>query len=562
MWYVADFETTSKAYYDRHGYVKVWLWSICDKNQVIQRDGSDIASFLSVCEEFKLHNIYFHNLKFDGSFILSALFSLGFKEVEDIQKAEPLTFKTVIDTKGMWYEISVKWGNSFVTNFIDSLKILRLPVKKLKETFNLPIDKEIIDYEDYTINDKTLEYIHHDVQCVSYALNYFFDKLPQKLTIGSMSYYMWEQTIKLSKDALPELSDYFLDNYRSAYRGGRCQVNPVYANKVLHNVRRFDVNSMYPSIMRNYWLPYGDPIKEDTPGHYKFELYKVDIQFKIKKGHFPTLLKKHSCLFRSFDEETYYEKTDGIEEIYISNLDLLLVEKHYDIQFLKYEEIWGFKCSKALFKDFVDKFYTLKKESTGGVKVVYKYVLNNLSGKFGSSNKSAKVKVKNRDGKIELYLDGEEKLKKYYLPIAIAITSWGHVIIDNAISSDPNNFVYCDTDSVHTLGMIDPTLIDSKELGKFKLEGIEDTAKYLRTKTYCYKQGDNYDITCAGMTEGIKKYLIDRYQDKLFDIFNYNLTIYEDDCLGEKIPAHLLKLRPVYVKGGCVLEPVSFKIKG
>ena len=74
-WYVADFETTSERFYNEHGYTKVWLWSICDSNANIIQDGTDIEQFLILARQLCGGTIYFHNLKFDGSFIVDYLLS-------------------------------------------------------------------------------------------------------------------------------------------------------------------------------------------------------------------------------------------------------------------------------------------------------------------------------------------------------------------------------------------------------------------------------------------------------------------------------------------------------
>ena len=145
-------------------------------------------------------------------------------------------------------------------------------------------------------------------------------------------------------------------------------------------------------------------------------------------------------------------------------------------------------------------------------------------------------------------------MKRYYLPVAIAIVSHAHKLIDDAIiSTGIGNFVYCDTDSVHTLGEIGEEMVDQVELGKFKLEGTELKSRYVRQKTYVYTELENdeliYTITCAGMTDEIKNWCIETYKDGIFDVFTEGFKVSD------------MKLMPTMVKGGIILTKTSFEIR-
>ena len=146
----------------------------------------------------------------------------------------------------------------------------------------------------------------------------------------------------------------------------------------------------------------------------------------------------------------------------------------------------------------------------------------------------------------------------YYMPMAIAITSWAHKIIDDAIMEvGYENFIYCDTDSVHTFVDLPADMVDNKELGKFKLEGTEEISKYVRQKTYIYKQDGEWEITCSGMPLGVKDYIVNRYGDKVIDVFDLGLHVDEN---SEGIRANQLKLMPKRVPGGVILKPVPFSL--
>mgnify|MGYP002524010654 CR=1 FL=1 len=561
-WFVADFETTSKVYYDKHGYAKVWLWAVCDSNTEIVGCGDSIESFMEWLEQHSGALVYFHNLKFDGSFILNYLLENKFRYDDDLHANDPRGFSALLGDMGEWYQVKINFTNRVHVTIQDSLKIIPLKVKEIAKAFKLPIEKEIIDYERYEINETTLHYIYHDVQIVAMALKYFRDQGFVRMTIGSNAFNSFKEESGLPHTTFPKLDRDWLKEWRGAYRGGRSQVNPRFANEILHDVRRYDINSMYPYTMCACPMPFGLPIECNIPGIYNFELYDIDIDFDLKNGHLPTLLKTASIFSKAGD--SYYKSTDGIINIKISNIDLELVKRHYSINYIKYNKIYGFKTRADIFKEWVMKYYNLKAVSEGGLRLLYKLIINNLYGKFGSRPTGQnKVPYLGPNG-LEYELTDEHDMGIYYLPVAIAVTSYAHRLIDDAImTTGYDNFVYCDTDSVHTLGTLPDSMVDSKEIGKFKLESTEKISKYIRQKCYIYKEysekkkQDEWSITCAGMPESLKDYLVRMHGDDVINAFRVGLHLDEN---SEGITRKDMKLRPMQVKGGCVLAPVPFSL--
>lgn len=554
-WYVADFETTGINYYKEHGYTKVWLYAIADSQGKIANWGSSIDEFFKWCREHGNSVIYFHNLRFDGSFILNWLLSHGYPQEDWVKMAGKKAFQTLIDEDGQFYMIKVNLARRVQITFQDSLKIIPLKVKEIAKAFKLPIEKEVIDYDDYTIDEDRLRYVYHDVQIVAMALRYFRDNGFSKMTIGSNAYNAYKMTNQDFEKYFPMLDREWLKTWRKAYRGGRSQVNPIYAGKVLSGVRRYDINSMYPFAMSRFPMPIGKPILQDRIGCRRFELFEIDVSFKLKDGHLPTLLKK-GALFGNTD--TYYTETEGVERIWISNVDFELLKRHYDIHYIKFGEIYGFATVRDIFRAWIDEYYDRKSNSLGGMRLLYKLLINNLYGKFGSKCEGAsKVPFLDDRGRLCFRKTDPKEMRCYYLPVAIAITSYCHKLIDDAIlKTGYDRFVYCDTDSVHTLGTLPDEWVDSKEIGKFKLEGIEDKAKYVRQKCYVHRENGEYTITCAGMSEGVKEWLLGKYGDGIFEEFKVGLEV-----LPEELPQDKAKLRPVQVRGGTLLMPVGFALR-
>ena len=557
QWYVADFETTGLNEYAITGRTRVWLYSVTDQNGVIQQDGDNLTDFMTWCSQHHGALIYFHNLRFDGTFIMTWLLENGFGYEENLLSHSKKGFNALIGEMGEYYQIKINFAPNRQVIIYDSLKLIPLSVRDIAKAFNLPIRKGKIEYDKYEINEETLSYVHNDVNIVALSIKYFRDKGYYRMTIGSNAYHSFKDSCPIFNMLFPRLTKEYIEDWREAYRGGRTQVNPKYAGKVMYGVKRYDLNSMYPSIMAHKLLPYGKPIKCEKPGRYSFELYKVAIHFKLKDGHLPTLLKTGSIFNKAGD--TYYTDSEGVIDLKISSIDLELLYRHYDVSYIKYLEIWGFRCVAGIFEEWVNTMYENKSKHTGGLRLVYKLLLNSLYGKFGSKAVGYnKIPMIGEDGTLEFVNTEEHEMSLYYIPMAIAIVSWAHKIIDDAIMEvGYENFVYCDTDSVHTLSSLPDNLVDNKQLGKFKLEGIEDISKYVRQKTYLYKQDGKWEVTCSGMPLGVKEYLIERYGDDIIDIFDIGLHVDEN---SEGIRQDQFKLLPKRVPGGVILCPVPFSL--
>lgn len=98
--YMADFETTVEMQYRVEGRVRVWAWAVeeVDGNQK-QYWGEKLEDFIDLFQG-KRANIYFHNLKFDGSYLLDYWMSKG---VSIGDKGDKEYVKTLIDGHGSWY---------------------------------------------------------------------------------------------------------------------------------------------------------------------------------------------------------------------------------------------------------------------------------------------------------------------------------------------------------------------------------------------------------------------------------------------------------------------------
>ena len=88
--YSADFETAT--WLDDESYV--WAWALCNIENVEDiKIGNNIESFFEEIEKENC-NLWFHNLKFDGEFIIHYLLKNGFTRIEDKKDRKDKTFLT------------------------------------------------------------------------------------------------------------------------------------------------------------------------------------------------------------------------------------------------------------------------------------------------------------------------------------------------------------------------------------------------------------------------------------------------------------------------------------
>ncbi|MBQ1198430.1 MAG: hypothetical protein IIX47_07525 [Spirochaetaceae bacterium] len=312
-----------------------------------------------------------------GEFIIYYLLTHGFKHVIKKEDIEDNTFTTLISDMGQFYSITVyfeKKNKSYKkVTFIDSLKIIPFSVEDTAKGFNLPISKLTLDYDlprekGHILTEHEKEYIKNDVLIMAEALEVMFSDNLEKMTIGSNALTDFKKILNKSKfeHLFPKL-DYEIDqDLRKAYKGGFTYLNPIYKEKEVENITVLDVNSLYPSVMYEKLLPFGEPIffegeyKEDKV--YNLYIQMITCSFEIKKNKIPTIQIKHSMNFKQ--NEYLTSSNNEIVCLVLTNVDLKLFFEHYNVKDLKFECGWKFKSLKGIFTKYIDKWITRKNEGT------------------------------------------------------------------------------------------------------------------------------------------------------------------------------------------------------
>lgn len=567
---VADFETSTDVWYEKEGIARVWLWGLYDIQQDKFRYGIDIKSFIDFFLDKKnIHEIYpicyFHNLKYDGSYIVNYLLSNGYEYTNEITELKQ--FKTVISDTGLWYIIElplyISRGKIKTIKFYDSLKKIPMPVRDIPKTFGFEdtLKKGELDYDTirpvgHLPTKEELDYLYPDVVIVAKALEQLNEEGFTKITGSSDAFASWKQTLnpkvrnpeKTYRDLFPELPLEVDDFIRAGYRGGWTYVNPRFAGKIIDKpVVVYDINSMYPAKMVDKYLPVFAPryfVGKPNPKKHECYMVRIMINFELKEGFLPTIQIKHGGCFSPTE---YLASSNNKEvEIVVTNIDLKLIFRHYNIISIEYIDGYYFHKAKGFFDNHIKTNMKIKEVSVGGKRYMAKLRMNQVYGKCATAPRK-KMKIPYlKDGVLKFEL-GEEKIEaSQYTALAVFITSWARYDIITDAQNNYDNFIYCDTDSLHLLANEDgsePKLpIHPTHLGYYKLEHKVEKSTFLRSKTYIEQYDkDTVEIKCAGAPAEVKKKMN-------FENFKIGNT-YEG------------KLMPKQVKGGCILVKSFFTIK-
>lgn len=592
--FMCDFETTTKEDDCR-------VWAAC----AIDVETGEIAHLSNNIDEFmewiskESRKCYFHNLRFDGEFILPWLFNHGFRHIGNEDKAIPEgCFQTVISDMGEFYKITIcfkRKGKKLVrVEILDSLKKIPDKVKNIARDYGLEMAKGEIDYSlerpaGWEITDEEKDYIVKDCQIVQQALKMQLDEGMKKLTIASDALAYYKEILGRRWDywfpVLPVVVD---DDIRKAYRGGFTWVNPKYQNKVIKEKGIvLDVNSLYPWAMYYNPLPYGYPVYfegEPKPDDlYPLFVVKLRCAFKIKPDHIPMIqIKKGMFKPTEYLEESkifingHWERIEV--ELTLTSVDLRLFLDHYDVENMVYISGFKFKAQEGMFTEYIDHWMHIKATSPKGSfqRARSKLYLNSLYGKFASSPERMQktpyiapdgvvryytynepMRDKNGDlmfdenGSLLYQLDGEghripiapDLMDPVYTPVGAFITAYARDKTIRAAQAVYDRFIYADTDSLHLIGedLPEGLEIHPTDLGAWDHEGTFTQAKYLRAKTYIETIGGYIKVTCAGMPDNVKE-----------------LVTYDNFKVGSRFPGKLL---PKRVKGGIVLKAVDFTIQ-
>ena len=386
----------------------------------------------------------------------------------------------------------------------DSYRIFQCNLKDLGKSINLPKLEIEYDLMQSLSKEEKSKYLYRDVEICYKACEYLQVALEE---IGNS----FEPKIDFALK--PTAASTAMDVYRRGFLNNKIRIDMDNGNYLrpyycggrteafrLGNIGKtwiYDVNSMYPFVMKNFNYPVGESLYVEGESVRKFfneccngeyvGFFKATVEIP-KDMFYPPLPYKHSGKLL-FPSGTLVGIWDAVE------LDYL--DKNYPGS-VTLEKGWIYSA-KPLFREYVDTFYELK--SRGGIyKIAAKLLLNSLYGKFAENDKKKSYyfnpdllelerKILKERGSSTINLEVPElniwsemivKVPKTcFVPISAHVTACARMHLYNLIRK--YNPAYVDTDSL----FLNKEIEGSDKLGDLKLEGIWENIYIAGPKLYC-----------------------------------------------------------------------------
>ena len=542
-------------------------------------DGTNFAcfqcaeDFLTAIAMFNAKMVFWYNAKFDFAIFDYYFLTNGWTEVVDridenngqYRKLQDKTYESLNGDYGQRYQMRIwkkyknrrcQWKTANF-KFVDVCNIYGGGLAKNLEDWKIvgrdgkDVRKLTMQYDNASF-DNDLQYMINDTKGL-YLLAEKIDKTLKDISGYSLFNGDFITAGGLAKKALLEemfkqgsqkknidlFKQYFpittVQDKRfredGLYIGGKCLVNPYKVNIVQHNVYKYDVNSMYPKQMRDMYYPFGKPKILETEA--EMNENKLHI-FKIF-NFCGTLKPKMIPIWQDHYTKDYNARFLEVEDRYIWEEELEELKHWYNlsyevIEILEYDRV---KPKGAI--RYIDKFYDIKCNSKGAIKQGAKLFLNSAYGKLAQRIERVECHYELAEqGYVHLVQGETEVDENSMLSVVVGsrVTALARVMLMQYIRATSQgdvakNFIYCDTDSVHTLCPYDDT--DSKILGKMKNEGIFTSAIYLAPKSYLMfdnqmEERNGYEVHCKGVNVNVVMNEIKKCKsfDEALEIFRPN----------------------------------------
>lgn len=418
-------------------------------------------------------NIYFHNLEYDGHYLLDYLVRNNFA-FDVVNRVSRLMI--------------IKVGKF---RFIDSYALLMDNLKNLSKVFAPEYMKKEnnLDERNFDHNSKSdLEYLIYDCLALKHVvircrkLIYETFNVNAKYTTSSTALQAWRTTLKHDLFRLSPDKEEFV---RKSYSGGMVYVSKV---DIFEDITIYDFNSMYPSVMRDNKYPYGKPYwvtEFQGIGFYEVEADATQAAFLFLNG---------------IVNGKKVPRAAGKFTAFIADCEYILAgQLGYKLKIVK-----GlcFGDTDFIFREFVNQCEGLRlqhgKDSVG---TIVKYIQNSLYGKFGTKTTRERISyspkvLEFRTPHINpttgdftgLYVDEIETDEPYMLPhLASYTTALARCkLVRSIIGAGVHNVIYCDTDSLFVTheGRKFLDRITGNEYGKIKEEEHLDYVVIVAPKMY------------------------------------------------------------------------------
>ena len=490
--------------------------------------------FWRICDSFitkgtKLY-LFAHNWRFDGAILQAESIPLEFGYKCEFYPLDSPSFFMTYKNADKKKTISM----------IDSTNYYKQSLASLGEMKNAP-KLPMPDYsDDPLIWD---EYCKNDVIVLSKAILSWIEYI-KEFDLGSFAKTLPAQAFNAFTHLFQDIPIYIHDNEdvnkleRRSYHGARTEA--FFQGKIKEEIYYLDVNSLYPSVMKNNLYPY----------------YLDDSGDSLTIEELIILLSDYSVIadvLINTEEDIYALRTPerllfpiGTFRTTLTTPELIHAIKNNHIK-----EIgnWASYCHETYFNSYVDFFYNerLKFKDAGNdsYSFISKLFLNSLYGKFGQRSNPwldiGEASIEDDDHYIDIDIDDgtrEEyriamgrKFKKLppgesnnsFPAVAAHVTAFARMKMMELMEFiGRENIYYTDTDSlfVNKTGFekCKETLI-GQDLGLLKLEKQSSNVTIFNPKDYIFAD----DVKIKGIRKNAEKLAENKYKQVQFTSWQTHL---------------------------------------
>lgn len=518
-------------------------WSATVVCSLKQFNGRTLDQLFKSIRENHITRVYFHDDEYCFSYIYNYLVDNNVMYDPDINESDHADSNGLYNhfiLDGYTYYIKYKYIvnpdsdniRCATCTFVSSKKMLRNSVSDIASLFNIgPVVNESLQHcIQYQLNNNDIIKTNNSSLVVAKFIKEIKSDIGlTELTIGSNAIKSWKK-LDNKHELFSEIPlDIERDLYK-AYRGGYNWINKDYVGKDIGDGVVIDCNSLFSFEMYNWDCPVGIPTyhkyeyeyddnnvyRDNLPRH---NFYIVHI-YVGGDDTLPGLILKNKKLpiissLSTGDIKNDYKNYVYNADLWLTGFDFELVSKNYDSTSLKIIEFYEFDHLPDLFNNFIDHWYSIKKDSTGPMREVSKLFLDNVHGKLGT-----KIECQHKDGyrhqksqyiikvndKVK-FKDGDDTKNKgiRYIPASIFINSISRYYIIRLAQTYYDRLLYIDTDGLHLKGLdvlknvvnlskdFNHSIVIGPDMGEFKVESVFKNARYLGLKSYIHDEFDDFD---------------------------------------------------------------------
>lgn len=574
-----------------------WIvqWAITNNNEVYTgRNLESLAGRLTwLATRRDATYLYFHNLKYDLSFIKYAL-----SAVCDASNTSPLIMMR--DRNPIAINLTpIDKSRRGTLHIRDSLKKFQGNLASLARVVGLEkLDgfdfyrgwSDDVDFDD----PDNWEYVIQDARIVAVAMQQLHALGNGRATTSSDAWSHAKTIARQHSDGRPGTSNHNWQNWfpslsyeldallRRGYVGGINISEHVGINRGQITVS--DVNSMYPAVMMYDPLPVGLPTVTTTRPDGALYVVHGDFKLKLKNGWIPWWIFKSVA-----DKEEGVElgrpvvETTRYHTMTLTSVDYKNLCRSYDVTLRPgcEPQYLVFKSRVGLMSDYINTHMRDKNNAVRG-SMEYnraKLMLNGLYGRFALNPMGQTTTMTTLDSGIVDWIRTPELTSHHdaYLPFGMFVTSHAHTrLLDYVEAVGPENVIHCDTDSVIHYGGRADGVKYGDELGEWDVENTPKVVYEGGFKRYVLQLTDNpastkdYKIAAAGVPPQTRWEIYDNPEIIITDAelghreYRVNTPWLRDELRKQGLDPDKLntcKLLPREVLGGTILRETTHKLQ-